>query len=67
MNSALMQSPQSAESYVRGNSALALGRFGGQAGAAVPAREKALKDSDPYVRRHAAAALKLINVDAPAK
>jgi len=64
---ALIQSLQSPESYVRGNSAGALARFGGQAQAAVPALQRALEDPDAYVRREAAAALKRINSDAPAQ
>jgi RNA polymerase sigma factor (sigma-70 family) len=64
---ALIHTLQSGESYVRGNSAVALARFGGQARTAVPALQQALADSDSYVRREAAAALKRINSGAPAK
>lgn len=58
---ALIQSLQGPESYVRGNSAVALARFGGQAQTAIPALQKALADPDAYVRRQAADALKRIN------
>jgi hypothetical protein len=64
---ALIQALQSADSYIRANSAYALGRFGGQAKPAVPALTKALQDSDSRVRRQAATALTRINSGAPAK
>jgi HEAT repeat protein len=63
---ALVQGLQSPESYVRKNSAAALGRFGGQARPAVSALQIALEDSDTNVRRQAAAALKRINSGAAA-
>ncbi|MGA2854272.1 MAG: HEAT repeat domain-containing protein, partial [Verrucomicrobiota bacterium] len=56
----------SAASYLRNNSAAALGRFGGQAKPAVSALQKALEDSDTDVRRQATAALKRINSGAAA-
>ncbi|HWY77410.1 MAG TPA: HEAT repeat domain-containing protein, partial [Verrucomicrobiae bacterium] len=49
------------DSYVRGNAAWSLGRFGSGAKAAVPALKKALEDSDAYVRRQATNALKSID------
>jgi len=63
---ALIQSLQSADPYIRQNSAAALGRFGGQAKPAESALQNALEDSDANVRRQAAAALKRINSGAAA-
>jgi HEAT repeat protein len=64
---ALIQSLQSADPYIRQNSAAALGRFGGQAKSAVSALQQALEDSDGNVRRQATTALTRINSGAPAK
>jgi HEAT repeat protein len=64
---ALIQSLQSADPYIRQNSAAALGRFGGEAKPAIVALQRALEDSDTNVSRQAAAALKRINSNAPAK
>jgi len=63
----LIQALQSKEWYIRGNAAVALARFGGQAGSAVTALTKAQNDPDPYVRRQATSALKSINSGAPPK
>jgi HEAT repeat protein len=63
---ALIQGLQSSDFYVRQNSAVALGRFGGHARPAVSALQKALEDSDAAVRRQVAAALKRINSGAAA-
>lgn len=56
----LIQKLQSPDTYLRQNSAAALGRFGDQAQSAIPALQLALKDSNANVRKQAAAALKLI-------
>ncbi|HTJ00280.1 MAG TPA: sigma-70 family RNA polymerase sigma factor [Dongiaceae bacterium] len=64
---ALIQSLQSADPYLRANSAAALGKFGGQAKPAVAALKKALADSDVNVRRQAAAALRRIDAETLAK
>ena len=63
----LVQALQSDESYVRGNAAAALARFGGQARSTVTALTKAQNDPDAYVRRQATSALKSINSGAPPK
>ena len=58
---ALIQSLQSADRYVRQNSAVALGKFGEQAKPAITALTKALADSDSGVRSQAATAIASIN------
>ena len=63
---ALVQSLQSADIYVRQNSAHSLGEFGNRARPAAPALLKALEDSDVQVRKQAAAALKRIESEAAA-
>lgn len=64
---ALIQSLQSADRYVRQNSAVALSKFGEQAKPAITALTKALADSDSGVRSQAAAAIASINSAPPAK
>lgn len=57
----LIQALQNENSYVRANSAAALGKFGIEARPAIDALTKALQDSDNSVRNQARAALRRIN------
>jgi hypothetical protein len=63
----LLRAMNSPDEGVRNNALVALQYYPNQAQTVVPLLVNALQDSDPYVRREAAAALKRINSGAPAK